>query len=46
MTGGYHESGFTALMIVSRLLYIVKLIHGLLHAHYEYAIMNYYIFTE
>ena len=46
MTGGYHDSGFTALMTVSRLPYIVILIHDLLHAHYEYAIMNYCIFTE
>ena len=33
MIGGYHDSGFTALMIVSRLPYIVILIHDLLHAH-------------
>ena len=33
-------------MIVSRLPYIVILIHDLLHAHYEYAIMNYCIFTN
>ena len=46
MTGGYHDSGLTALMIVSRLPYIVILIHGLLHAHYKYAIINYCIFTE
>ena len=46
MIGGYHDSGFTALMIVSRLPYIVILIHDLLHAHYEYAIMNDCIFTE
>ena len=45
MTGGYHHSGFTALMI-PRLHYIVMMIHDLLHAHYEYAIMNYCIFTE
>ena len=46
MTGGYRDSGFTTLMIVSRLPYIVILIHDLLHAHYEYAIINYCIFTE
>ena len=46
MTGGYHDSGFAALMIVSRLHHIVILIHDLLNAHYEYAIMNYCIFTE
>ena len=46
MIGGYHDSGFTALMIVSRLPYIVILIHDLLHTDYEYAIMNYCIFTE
>ena len=46
MTGGYHDSGFTASMIVSRLPYIVILIHDLLHARYEYAIMDYCIFTE
>ena len=46
MIGGYHGSGFTALLIVSRLTYIVILIHYLLHAHNEYAIMNYCIFTE
>ena len=40
MTGGYHDSGFTTLMIASRLPYIVILIHDLLQAHYEYAIMN------
>ena len=43
---GYHDIRFTALMIVSRLPYIVILIHDLLHAHYEYAIMNCCIFTE
>ena len=46
MTGGYHDSAFTALMTVSRLPYIVILIHDLLHAHYEYAIMDYCIFME
>ena len=46
MTGGYHDSGFTALMIVSKLPYIVISLHDLLHAHYEYAIMNYCVFTE
>ena len=40
------HSGFTALMVVSRLPYTVILIHDLLHAHYEYAIMNYCIFME
>ena len=40
------HSGFTALMVVSKLPYTVILIHDLLHAHYEYAIMNYCIFTE
>ena len=46
MVGGYHDSGFTALMIVSRLPNIVILIYDLLHAQYEYAIMNYCTFTE
>ena len=45
-SGGYHDSGFIALMIISRLPYIVILIHGLLHAHYKYASMNYCIFME
>ena len=46
MTGGYHDSSFTALVIVSRLPYIVMLIHDLLHIDYEYAIMNYCILME
>ena len=45
-TVDYHDSGFTALMIVFRLPYIVLLMHDLLHAHYDYAIMNNCIFTE
>ena len=47
MTGCYHDgSGLGALMIVSRLPYIVILQHDLLLAHYEYAIVNICIFTE
>ena len=46
MTGGYHDSGLTAFMIVSRLPYVVILLHDLLHGYNEYAVMNYCIFTE
>ena len=47
MIGGYHDSDSRALMIVSILPYIVILKHDLLlHAHYEYAIMNICIFME
>ena len=45
-TGGYHNSGLRALMIVSRLAYIVRLKCDLLHANYEYTVMNICKFTE
>ena len=44
MTGGYRDSSLKVVMIVSSLIVILK--HDLLHAHYEYAIMNTHIYTE
>ena len=53
MIGGYHDSGFTALTIVSRPHYIVILIDDLLHAHHEhyellyiYGINDVWIFAQ
>ena len=42
----YIISTTAALMIVSRLPYVVILIHDLLEAPYENSIMNHCIFTE
>ena len=46
VTGGYHDRGLRALIIVSRLCYIVILKHDLLHVHYIDEIMTICIFME
>ena len=46
MTGGYHDSGFRALMIVSRLCYIAILKHVLPSVHYNDVNMNICISME
>ena len=40
VTGGYHDSGFKALLLVSRLCYIVILKHVLPSVHYADVNMN------
>ena len=45
-TGGYNDSGLRALMVISRLRYIVILKDDLLHAHDNNAIMNICISME
>ena len=46
VTGGYHNSGFRALMIVSRPCYIAILKHVFPSIHYNDANMNICIFME
>ena len=46
VTGGHHDSGLKALMIASRLPYIITLKRDLSHAHYKNDIMNICIFME
>ena len=46
VTGGYHDSDFKALMIVSRLCYIAILKHVLLSVHYNDVDMNICISME
>ena len=46
MSGGYHDSGLRALMIVSRLFYIALLKHDLLRVHYSDANMEIFIIME
>ena len=46
VTGGYHDSGFRALMIVYRLCYVVILKHVLPRIHYNDAIKNICIYME
>ena len=44
--GAYHESGLRALMIVSRLCYVVILKHDFPRVRHNDAIMNICIFME
>ena len=46
VTGGYHDSGFGALMKVSRLCYIAILKHVLRSVHYNDVNMNICISME
>ena len=46
VTGSYHDSGFQALMIVSRLCYIATLKHVLPSVHFNDVNMNICISME
>ena len=46
VTGGYHDSGFRAMMIVSRLCYITILTYVLPSVHYNDVHMNICILME
>ena len=46
VTSGYHNSGFGALIIVSRLYHIAILNHVLPSVHYNHVNMNLCIFME
>ena len=46
VTGGYHDGGLRALMILSSLCYVAILTPDLLCVHYNAATMNICIFME